>query len=70
MGDAVWILGGYQSDFPWPSMFAQVTDQYDRRYGLDDACAPQPQRAWTVPDPIRGSTATTVGFVVTTTHGT
>jgi acetyl-CoA C-acetyltransferase len=44
MGGAVWILGGYQSEFLWPSMFAQVADEYDRRYGLDDACAPQPQR--------------------------
>ncbi len=53
MGDAVWILDGYQSEFLWPSMFAQVADEYDRRYGLADVCAPQPQRAWTVPDPIR-----------------
>ncbi|OBI50676.1 acetyl-CoA acetyltransferase [Mycobacterium kyorinense] len=68
LGAAAWTgHEGAEAKFLWPSMFAQVADEYDRRYGLDDthlrAIAelsfanarrnPNAQtRDWTVPDPI------------------
>jgi acetyl-CoA C-acetyltransferase len=68
LGAAAWTgHEGADARFLWPSMFAQVADEYDRRYGLDDthlrAIAqlnfanarrnPNAQtREWTVPDPI------------------
>ena len=68
LGAAAWTgHEGADARYLWPSMFAQVADEYDRRYGLDDthlrAIAqlnfanarrnPNAQtRAWTVPDPI------------------
>src|ERR1700753_3225243 len=67
-GAAAWTgHEGADAKFLWPSMFAKVADEYDRRYGLDDthlrAIAqlnfanarrnPNAQtRDWTVPDPI------------------
>src|ERR1700712_5116792 len=69
LGAAAWTgHEGADARYPWPSMFAQVADEYDRRYGLDDAHLraiaqlnysnarrnPNAQtRGWTVPDPIR-----------------
>lgn len=68
LGAAAWT--GHEGDdarYLWPSMFARVADEYDRRYGLDDAhlraiaqlnfanarLNPNAQtRGWTVPDPI------------------
>jgi acetyl-CoA C-acetyltransferase len=38
LGAAAWI--GHEGDgakFMWPFMFSEVADEYDRRYGLDDA---------------------------------
>jgi acetyl-CoA C-acetyltransferase len=68
LGAAAWTgHEGVGARYLWPSMFAQVADEYDRRYGLDDthlrAIAqlnfanarrnPNAQtRGWTVPDPI------------------
>jgi acetyl-CoA C-acetyltransferase len=68
LGAAAWTgHEGSDAKFLWPSMFAKVADEYDRRYGLDDthlrAIAglnfanarrnPNAQtREWTVPDPI------------------
>jgi acetyl-CoA C-acetyltransferase len=68
LGAAAWTgHEGADATFLWPSMFAAVADEYDRRYGLDEthlrAIAqlnfgnarrnPNAQtRAWTVPDPI------------------
>jgi acetyl-CoA C-acetyltransferase len=68
LGAAAWTgHEGADARYLWPSMFAQVADEYDRRYGLDDthlrAIAqvnyanarrnPNAQtRHWTVPDPI------------------
>ncbi|HEY2501977.1 MAG TPA: acetyl-CoA acetyltransferase [Mycobacterium sp.] len=64
---------GAGARYLWPSMFAQIADEYDRRYGLDDthlrAIAqlnfanarhnPNAQtRGWTVPDPITDDNAT------------
>lgn len=64
---------GAEARYLWPSMFAQVADEYDRRYGLDDthlrAIAqlnfanarrnPNAQtRGWTIPDPITDDDAT------------
>ena len=57
LGAAAWIGHDGEFEFPWPQMFAEVADEYDRRYGLDDAHLqaiaraelrqrpPQPQRA-------------------------
>ncbi|GFG55811.1 acetyl-CoA acetyltransferase [Mycolicibacterium agri] len=72
LGAAAWI--GHEGDdakFMWPNMFARVADEYDKRYGLDDAhlraiaglnfanarANPNAQtRGWTVPDlTVRGS---------------
>ncbi len=66
LGAAAWTgHEGAEARFLWPAMFAQVADEYDRRYGLDDthlrAIAqlnfsnarrnPNAQtRGWTVPD--------------------
>ncbi|MGA8544270.1 MAG: acetyl-CoA acetyltransferase [Mycobacterium sp.] len=68
LGAAAWTgHEGADARFLWPSMFAQVADEYDRRYGLDEthlrAIAqlnfanarrnPNAQtRQWAVPDPI------------------
>ncbi|ORJ62294.1 acetyl-CoA acetyltransferase [Mycobacterium simiae] len=68
LGAAAWTgHEGADARYLWPSMFSQVADEYDRRYGLDDthlrAIAqlnfangrrnPNAQtRGWTVPDPI------------------
>ncbi len=68
LGAAAWTgHEGADAKFLWPSMFAKVADEYDRRYGLDEihlrAIAqlnfanarrnPNAQtREWTVPDPI------------------
>jgi len=68
LGAAAWTgHEGADAKFLWPSMFAKVADEYDRRYGLDEthlrAIAglnfanarrnPNAQtRAWQVPDPI------------------
>src|SRR6202167_3116280 len=64
---------GADAKFLWPSMFAKVADEYDRRYGLDEthlrAIAqlnfanarrnPNAQtREWTVPEPIGDDGAT------------
>src|SRR5271163_758879 len=68
LGAAAWTgHEGLDAKFLWPSMFATVADEYDRRHGLDEthlrAIAqlnfgnarrnPNAQtRQWTVPDPI------------------
>jgi acetyl-CoA C-acetyltransferase len=68
LGTAAWTgHEGSDARFVWPSMFAQVADEYDHRYGLDDAHLraiaqlnfanarrnPRAQtREWSVPDPI------------------
>ena len=68
LGAAAWTdHEGGDAKFMWPYMFAQVADEYDRRYGLDEghlrAIAqlnfanarrnPNAQtRGWTVPDPL------------------
>ena len=78
LGAAAWTgHEGADARFLWPSMFAQVADEYDRRYGLDDthlrAIAqlnfanarrnPNAQtREWTVPDPINDDDATNPGI--------
>jgi acetyl-CoA C-acetyltransferase len=74
LGAAAWTgHEGADAKFLWPSMFAKVADEYDRRYGLDDAHLraiaqlnftnarrnPKAQtRGWTVPDPISDDDAT------------
>ncbi len=78
LGAAAWTgHEGADAQFLWPSMFAQVADEYDRRYGLDDthlrAIAqlnfanarrnPNAQtREWTVPNPISDDDATNPGI--------
>jgi len=68
LGAAAWTdHEGAEAKFMWPYMFDQVADEYDRRYGLDDAhlraiaqlnfanarANPNAQtRDWTVPDPL------------------
>jgi acetyl-CoA C-acetyltransferase len=68
LGAAAWTgHEGADAKFLWPSMFAKVADEYDRRYGLDDTHLraigqlnfanarrnPNAQtRAWSVPNPI------------------
>ncbi len=38
LGAAAWIgHEGHGAKFMWPFMFSDVADEYDRRYGLDDA---------------------------------
>lgn len=74
LGAAAWTgHEGGEARYLWPSMFAQVADEYDLRYGLDGAHLraiaqlnfanarrnPNAQtRAWTVPDPISDDDAT------------
>jgi acetyl-CoA C-acetyltransferase len=74
LGAAAWTgHEGTGARYLWPSMFAQVADEYDRRYGLDDthlrAIAqlnfanarrnPNAQtRDWTIPDRITDDDAT------------
>jgi acetyl-CoA C-acetyltransferase len=74
LGAAAWTgHEGADAKFLWPSMFARVADEYDRRYGLNEthlrAIAqlnfanarrnPNAQtREWTVPDPISDDDAT------------
>ncbi len=74
LGAAAWTgHEGADAKFLWPSMFAQIADEYDRRYGLDEthlrAIAqlnfanarrnPNAQtREWTLPDPISDDDAT------------
>ena len=78
LGAAAWTgHEGADARFLWPSMFAQVADEYDRRYGLDDSHLraiaqlnfanarrnPNAQtREWTVPDPISDDDATNPGI--------
>jgi acetyl-CoA C-acetyltransferase len=66
LGAAAWIgHEGADATFMWPSMFARIADEYDRRYGLDEShlraiaqlnftnarANPNAQtRGWTVPD--------------------
>ena len=68
LGAAAWTgHEGAEAKFMWPYMFDRVADEYDRRYGLDDAhlraiaqlnfanarANPNAQtREWTVPDPL------------------
>ncbi|RDH78978.1 thiolase domain-containing protein [Mycolicibacterium moriokaense] len=70
LGAAAWIgHEGADAKFMWPNMFAQVADEYDRRYGLDEThlraiaalnfanarSNPNAQtRGWTVPDLLAG----------------
>ncbi|CQD20415.1 keto acyl-CoA thiolase [Mycobacterium lentiflavum] len=74
LGAAAWTgHEGADARYLWPSMFAQVADEYDRRYGLDDnhlrAIAqlnfanarrnPNAQtRDWSIPDPITADDTT------------
>src|SRR6202012_901560 len=74
LGAAAWTgHEGVRARYLWPSMFAQVADEYDRRYGLNDAHLraiaqlnyanarrnPNAQtRGWTVPQPITDDDAT------------
>jgi acetyl-CoA C-acetyltransferase len=74
LGAAAWTRHeGAGARYLWPSMFSQIADEYDRRYGLDDAhlraiaqlnfanarCNPNARtRAWTIPDPIADHDAT------------
>ncbi|MDT5090499.1 MAG: acetyl-CoA C-acetyltransferase [Mycobacterium sp.] len=74
LGTAAWTgHEGSDATFLWPSMFATVADEYDRRYGIDEthlrAIAqinfgnarrnPNAQtRDWSVPDPIGDDGAT------------
>src|SRR5215207_6042237 len=38
LGAAAWIgHEGTQAKFMWPSMFARVADEYDKRFGLDES---------------------------------
>lgn len=38
LGAAAWVgHEGQDAKFMWPHMFAAIADEYDRRYGLDDA---------------------------------
>ena len=64
---------GVGTRYLWPAMFADVADEYDRRYGLDDSHLraiaqlnfanarrnPNAQtRSWSIPDPITDDDAT------------
>lgn len=73
LGTAAWAgHEGGGASFLWPSMFSEVADAYDDRYGLDPThlraiatlnfrnarANPNAQtRAWTVPDPIEADDA-------------
>src|ERR1700737_544770 len=38
LGAAAWIgHAGADAKYMWPCMFSEIADEYDRRYGLDDA---------------------------------
>ncbi|GAB2830047.1 acetyl-CoA acetyltransferase [Actinocorallia aurea] len=38
LGAAAWVgHEGQEASFMWPYMFSALTDEYDRRYGIDDA---------------------------------
>lgn len=68
LGAAAWTdHEGAEAKFMWPYMFDRVADEYDRRYGIDEAhlraiaqlnfsnarTNPNAQtRGWTVPDPL------------------
>ena len=68
LGAAAWTdHEGGDAKFMWPYMFAQLADEYDRRYGLDEGHlraiaqlnlanarrnANAQTRGWTVPDPL------------------
>jgi acetyl-CoA C-acetyltransferase len=74
LGAAAWTgHEGADARFLWPSMFAQIADEYDRRYGLDDThlraiaqvnfanarINPNAQtREWNLPEPISDDDAT------------
>ncbi|EUA86345.1 putative 3-ketoacyl-CoA thiolase [Mycobacterium ulcerans str. Harvey] len=74
LGAAGWTgHEGAEARYLWPSVFTQVADEYDRRYGLDDTHLrsiaqlnyanarrnPNAQtRGWTIPDPITADDAT------------
>ncbi|BAV40148.1 acetyl-CoA acetyltransferase [Mycobacterium ulcerans subsp. shinshuense] len=74
LGAAGWTgHEGAEARYLWPSVFTQVADEYDRRYGLDDTHLrsiaqlnyanarrnPNAQtRGWTIPDPITDDDAT------------
>ena len=74
LGAAAWTgHEGESARYLWPAMFAEVADEYDRRYGLDEAHLhaiaalnfanarrnPNAQtRDWQVPDPITGDDQT------------
>jgi acetyl-CoA C-acetyltransferase len=74
LGAAAWTgHEGADARFLWPSMFAQIADEYDRRYGIDDThlraiaqlnfanarLNPNAQtREWILPDPISDDDAT------------
>jgi acetyl-CoA C-acetyltransferase len=73
LGAAAWTdHEGSEATFMWPHMFDRVAEEYDRRYGIEDAhlraiaqlnfanarCNPNAQtRDWTVPDPLRADDA-------------
>ncbi|CAN5273744.1 acetyl-CoA acetyltransferase [soil metagenome] len=73
LGAAAWAgHEGTAATYLWPSMFSEVADEYDRRYGLDDAHLraiaalnfanakrnPLAQtRGWVVPDPLTDDAA-------------
>lgn len=70
LGAAAWIgHEGATATFPWPAMFSDVLDEYDHRYGVDEAhlraiaalnfgnarANPNAQtRTWSIPDPLTG----------------
>ncbi len=74
LGAAAWTgHEGQDAKFVWPHAFSRVADEYDRRYGIDDAhlraiaalnfanarANPNAQtRDWTVPDPLTDDDAT------------
>jgi acetyl-CoA C-acetyltransferase len=73
LGAAAWTdHEGAEAKFMWPYMFDRVADEYDRRYGIDEAhlraiaqlnfanarSNPNAQtRDWTVPDPLGANEA-------------
>jgi acetyl-CoA C-acetyltransferase len=73
LGAAAWTdHEGAEAKFMWPHMFDRVADEYDRRYGIDEAhlraiaqlnfanarSNPNAQtRDWTVPDPLGANEA-------------
>jgi acetyl-CoA acetyltransferase len=85
LGAAAWTgHEGADAKFLWPSMFAQLADEYERRYGLDEThlhaiaqlnfanARPNPNaqtRDWTVPDPMSDDDATNPVIVVSAAQG-